>query len=269
MNKTSYVRPMGIIEMFRSVFELYRQHFFQLILVNAIIIIPSLFSNMALFLGLQADSIALQCVLPSIFFIFTFIAIYFGLAATTVAASNAVLGRPVSARGAFQRVFSAQLIWRLFVASLEVGLRIELGMILLIIPGIIASVWYLLFSPILVLEKIIHRPTLLKRSRELTRGHFWRVLFTYGILFYIPNFIVSSIIGYQTVIIGVRMGLSILSSQIVSLFVASFYSLVVAPVGSLLLILLYYDLRARKENYNEELLAQEMGYRPLGEMVTV
>jgi len=260
---------MGTIEIWRSVFELYRQYFLKLILVNAFVMVSSLFSYGTALLGLQAGtesgSIVLVCLLPSISVVLGLIAIYIGLAATIVAASNAVLGRPVSVGGALRRVFSARLIWRLLLASIEVGIRIEIGFVLLIIPGIILSVWYLFFSPVLVLEKITARSVLLKRSRELVRGHFWRLLFVYGILFYIPYLVISFVMG---ILVGLT-GLDVLLAQLVSMVLGSIYGLVAAPVGSLLLTLLYYDLRARKENYNEELLAQEMGYRPLGEMVTV
>ena len=33
------------------------------------------------------------------------------------------------------------------------------------------------------------------------------------------------------------------------------------------MILSYYNIRSRREHYNEELLAEEMGYRPLAEMI--
>jgi len=258
MNAPRYVRPMGTTEIFRSAFELYRQHFLTLIIVNAFVVVPLLLSS------LTSSSIVQLVIFP-----FALIASYFGLAVTTVAASNAVLGRPVSVGGTFRRTFSARLIWRLLDVGLGVAVRIGIGFVLLIIPGIVLSVWYLFFSPVIVLEKITAQSAVLKRSRELVQGHFWRVLFVYGILFYIPYVVISSVIGSLVLFLGLAIGLDVLLVQLVNLVLDGLWGLVAAPIGSLLGTLLYYDLRARKENYNEELLAQDMGYKPLGEMVTV
>jgi hypothetical protein len=73
-------------------------------------------------------------------------------------------------------------------------------------------------------------------------------------------------------IVASALGLTILDGmpyQLVTIAVSSLFALLLAPYLNLVLTLFYYDLRARKENYNEELLAQDMGYKPLGEMVTV
>jgi hypothetical protein len=46
-------------------------------------------------------------------------------------------------------------------------------------------------------------------------------------------------------------------------------SLFLNPITALLYTLLYYDTRARKENYTQELLAESLGYGTLSEMMTV
>ena len=43
-----------------------------------------------------------------------------------------------------------------------------------------------------------------------------------------------------------------------NLSVSSVIGLLIGPISFVILTLLYYDVRARKENYNEDLLAAEL-----------
>jgi hypothetical protein len=286
MSTKRYVRPMGIVETVRSVFELYRRHFLKFILVNAVAVIPLLLNE---FVTLSSPSIgAAQSLWSLIFFVLLLITSYLGLAVTTVAASNAVLARPVSVSGAYSRVLSPKLIGRFLLCGTEVGIRVEIGLIpfiiatvvgipvqigLVLIPfGIILYIRYMYWAPVFVLEKITARPPLLKRSRELARGDFWRLLFVYFILYYIPylvlSFAVRDLVQTISVEIFVNQGPSLVA--MFAYWILTYgYILVFAPIGSLLVTLLYYTQRARKENYNEDLLAQDLEYKPLEEMVTV
>jgi len=65
--------------------------------------------------------------------------------------------------------------------SILIGLIVALGFILLIIPGIIFAVWYSFSTYILVAEdrKGIDA---LKRSKEVVRGFWWKVLWRYIVL---------------------------------------------------------------------------------------
>jgi hypothetical protein len=69
--------------------------------------------------------------------------------------------------------------------SILVGVITLVGALLLIIPGIIFAIWYSLASYALLIEgkKGVHA---LNRSKELVKGHFWKVLgaFVLTTLFY-------------------------------------------------------------------------------------
>ncbi|MBI4363506.1 MAG: hypothetical protein HY545_01510 [Candidatus Doudnabacteria bacterium] len=75
--------------------------------------------------------------------------------------------------------------------SFMVGLIVIAGIILLIIPGIIFSIWYA-FAPIILLDEKLRGWEALKSSRELVKGFFGQVfsrLFAAAIIFgaiYIP-----------------------------------------------------------------------------------
>jgi hypothetical protein len=63
---------------------------------------------------------------------------------------------------------------RLGAAGLLAALGVVLGLILLIVPGLILLTWWILISPVIVLERrgVFEA---FGRSRELVRGHGWNV----------------------------------------------------------------------------------------------
>ena len=69
------------------------------------------------------------------------------------------------------------LVLRLVGAGLLAALGIIGGLILLIVPGLILLTWWVLITPVIVLE---NRPAIeaFGRSRELVRGHGWNVFGT-------------------------------------------------------------------------------------------
>ncbi|HWT01718.1 MAG TPA: protein kinase [Pyrinomonadaceae bacterium] len=72
--------------------------------------------------------------------------------------------RPVQMRLAFARLRQR---WRPFLwTSVRVGIRILLGFILLIVPGIVMMVRYTLYAPVVLLEGL-EKKAALKRAREL------------------------------------------------------------------------------------------------------
>lgn len=87
-----------------------------------------------------------------------------------------------------------KIVWSLFFISLLVGIKVFLWALLLIIPGIIFSVYYSLSSWSLVLEGKKGNEAL-KRSKQLIDGYWWAFLGrnAYLFLFYVLVFLVLSI----------------------------------------------------------------------------
>jgi hypothetical protein len=258
---------MGVAEIHGSAFDLYRRNFFKLGLINLVQVIGTGVFLVAVQVATTFGDLSLQCfsLIAQLLF---YVVINLVAAAALVATSNAVLGRPVSFRGAYSRVLSTQFLGKLTVAATVAGLAVSIGLLLLIIPGLVFSIWFAFVPFVVTLEKRSGRAAL-GRSRELVQGNFWRVLFGYIVLCFVPLYV---ILIAAINIVASALGLTILDGmpyQLVTIAVSSLFALLLAPYLNLVLTLFYYDLRARKENYNEELLAQDMGYKPLGEMVTV
>jgi hypothetical protein len=77
------------------------------------------------------------------------------------------------------------------VSSFQTGIRVGIGLLLLIIPGIVAAVRYAFVVPVTVFEDIHGRPALL-RSKDAIKGSAWRVfgLFFLSIIVFLPLVVV-------------------------------------------------------------------------------
>ncbi len=66
--------------------------------------------------------------------------------------------------------------WKYFGTTILYGLAVFVGLILLVIPGIIAVIVYQ-FAPYLVIDRGLHPIEALRESARITRGSRWELLF--------------------------------------------------------------------------------------------
>ena len=80
--------------------------------------------------------------------------------------------RDLSLGGLFRSVSKvlAPLLW----TAILVGLGVFFGMLLFIVPGLVLLTWWAVAAPVVVCE-VRSAPEAVGRSRELVRGHGWRV----------------------------------------------------------------------------------------------
>lgn len=176
----------------------------------------------------------------------------FTLGAVTVAVSDICLGNKaglVRSYAALFRVFWAYLgVYLLYLLATLVGL------VLLIVPGIAAMVLLLFCLPAAIIER--RGPIeACKRSVDLGKGYYWR---NFGVLL-----LAILVAGVATVIVNLVMVLLsfLLDAGPESFafnFLTGFLSSLAAPLFQVPAILLYYDMRARKEHFDGAALAQEL-----------
>jgi glycerophosphoryl diester phosphodiesterase family protein len=131
------------------------------------------------------------------------------------------------------------------------------GFFLLVIPGIFFAIKFQFAVPTVVLEK--ERGTYaMGRSWRLTDGNFWRVL---GIILLtaIMVAIVAVIITLPTVLSTLNMGTS---GWVIRAVGGSVAAVLTTPFSQLVTVLLYLDLRARKEGLTLDRLHSEAGSTP-------
>lgn len=173
-------------------------------------------------------------------------AILAGILTTIV--GRAVLGRPVGLGEAVAEV--GPRLPALIVLSLLTSLIVAVGFLLCVAPGIWLMVLFSLSTSALVMERLsIGRA--LGRSKDLISGHWWR---TFGIL------LVTLLMAFLVALVFVIPG-EISQNPVYTALGASITMLVVAPFALVVVVLLYLDLRMRKENLHYE-LARASGTLP-------
>ncbi len=251
----NYMREMTIGDILKSSFGIYFKHFGTLFSISFASLLIIIFSVGIVFLLFLAPSIAFPSsdaaqVLAVIGVIIAYFLYLFGLsllpAASTVAISEITLGNKPSFTRAYKRVFGA-LLGKLFATSLLYSLILIVGLILLIIPGIYFMIKYILATTVVVLENIWGRDAL-KRGGELVKGYYGRVFGVYFLFFG------ALIIVYMMIYL-----ISIITAgEAAGMFIYFIFIFIILPVGVIPIVLMYYDLRVRKEGYDTAALAEDL-----------
>jgi hypothetical protein len=253
-------RPRGIGEILSAAFELYKQHWQSFIQIVAIVVIPLTILQYFLQDQLQTtSSVTVDQTTGAVevnngslgrSLLLTLVVSLIGVLVTQLltgaisrAAAGSLVGESLTPGDAFGYAFSR--LGSILLVSILVGLIVAGGLILLIIPGIIFAVKLAVSIPALVVEN--RRGTdAIGRSWNLTTGHFWHVLGTYIVAAIIAA-IVSGILGA----IGG-------SNWFIRAILASIAAIITTPFTALVLILIYIDLRVRKEGLSDETLRREL-----------
>ncbi|MFX1487270.1 MAG: zinc-ribbon domain-containing protein [Promethearchaeota archaeon] len=162
-------------------------------------------------------------------------------------ASDKFLGRKADLSDSFGHA-SARFL-SLLGSAILFGLAVIVGFILLIIPGILFFVWFLLSSQCVILEDQTAASSL-GRSKYYVGGNWWKtfgVVIVAGIIMGV-GMAISNAIAYAFVtglagIIGYTFIVSVISG-IVSAIVTAF----ITPFWIVAATVLYHDLKARKSS---------------------
>lgn len=260
------LRQMGIGELIDAAVRLYRLEWKVLIGIVAFIVIPMTFIQVwitQLSLGPLDTStvptsedmgqfVVVTLVLLAIQFL---IVQPFLVAAIARAAADVYLGEPVTIGGTYRYALS-RLLSILWVTILGLLLTL-LGFVLLIIPGIIALVRLAFATAALVVEG--QRGTkAIGRSWRLTKGHFWRTLGTL-LLAGIITAVVAAILTIPGELVVLALGPN---AWPISALVSALATVLTTPFGMLVVVLLYFDLRIRKEGFDIEVMARDLATAP-------
>lgn len=126
----------------------------------------------------------------------------------------------------------------LILADFAFILAIAAGFLFLIVPGFIFAIWFALIAPVIEIEErgVVAS---FRRSREMVRGHFWRVA---GVIF--PLLVVESLLeGF-----GDGIGHGLLGENYIGNLTGSVVAnLLVSPLYALTVLALYFEIREREE----------------------
>jgi hypothetical protein len=180
-------------------------------------------------------------------------------AACVKAVSDLYLGQPTGF-GASLRFAARRLAGYLGMEVLR-GLGLVLAFLCLIAPGVWLYAAWAVAAPALLIERL-GPARALGRSRRLVKGR-WRG--TAGVVL-VASIMVALVSGaFQ----GLLIGVTFLPGQppvLIAVFVVSVASaisaIIVTPFSACVTTILYYDLRVRKEGYDMQLLADQLGLPP-------
>ncbi len=189
-----------------------------------------------------------------------------GEAALAIAVSERYLGRAMTVSGAYQaalrhwsRVLGTGVLYGLVGALAFVAGCGVIGVFLMI-----ALLVRFLFAPaiITVLE---NRWGLdgMGRSWQLTRGYFWSVLATMSILGLLVAVIAWGVTGPLQLLmmaLGDKDPGQVLTLSLVTQALGATLGIVLGPLSMIGAVLLYYDLRVRKEGFDLMMMAQALGW---------
>jgi hypothetical protein len=181
-------------------------------------------------------------------FLFGFVLLPLCGAAMVQNISASYLGEELSAGGSYSR--AAPRFLPLLGTNILYGLVVLLGYIMCIVPGIIFILWFLLVVPVVMLEGLAGTAAL-RRSRELMRGNTGKglsLMLVVGIL----GFVLSWAIGMVSAFIP-------WPHPSLAVFVQTVLAALWLPIQTAPVILLYYDLRIRKEAFDLQRLAESLG----------
>jgi hypothetical protein len=176
--------------------------------------------------------------------------------AMTVAIGNRYLGKDAGFADSYRAAFAR--FGPLMGTTLVASLLIFLGF-LVVVPGIILVVSYVLIAPVVMMENQSGTAAC-KRSRLLMKGYRWPAL---GL------FLMYSVVVY-VVYLGLTFGLAPvfvpgmnpLAPPLWVQLASAVVDLLIAPYPGILSVLLYYNQRIRKESFDLVLLAEGLTGSP-------
>lgn len=285
MNFTPRLQPQSIGDIFDAAVRLYRTHFTTFFGIVAVALVPmTIFKLLALYLWNTSTLVDL---------VQNFLVTNFATGVLAIVISRLYLGQSVAIGTAYRQ--GARYIWPMLVASFALGL-LAVGIFLPFFLGMFAIAFrssggtalgltlamglltlvliawlftrYVFITQAIVLEQC--RPIdALKRSWQLTRNAFWRILAVVGavsLLTYLLTVIPTLLLNWILTLVGMPNLLN--AAQIASIVVAQIGLMLAMPIQLAIYTLLYYDMRVRHEAYDLELLSSQLAAMPLAEQGT-
>jgi hypothetical protein len=203
--------------------------------------------------NLPGRSGSLSMLIFQVVFMILWASIAFPIAsgATTYAISERYLGNEVGIGEAMRRGLTH--FWSLSIAQITATIRVMFGFLLLIVPGILWMLSYALIVPVILIEGQKAIPSL-RRSRDLVKGYRGKVF----CILLVVNFLQVVLTAGVSVISGIFFSGESAGNGILASALNNLLSIFLTPLGIIAAILLYYDMRIRKEGFDLEMLSRAM-----------
>lgn len=259
------LRPLSFGEILDGTFALYRRNFLDFFLASLVPLVPIVLAWMVLGAllprnaeGVEAASTANLLLTP-----YSLVATVLVWGALTHMADGAYAGERIGWRQGLGAAFRRLL--PLLGAMLLTALLVFVGLLLLMIPGVLAFLMFFAVVPAVMVEKR-GAVEAMGRSRALARGAWGRILGVLAVLMIIVSipslaFGVAGAMGMMAsgpngFADGLGMGFALWQAS------ATLVSALATPLFPVGILLLYYDRRVRAEGLDLELATQQLASEP-------
>jgi len=252
-----HAQAEGIGSLYRRALSLYSEYFPKFLKLSLIAHIPVFFTTLLLIIfellenaqpsGMTVARVLVICgmVIAGLLHIaanFVAAATISGMTAVVVTQLSLAPLRPVELRLAFALL---RRRWRPFLkTSVLMTLRILIGFILFVIPGIVITIRYSLYAPVVLLEGLETKAARLRARALASRS--WRTIIIVSVLQFLIPFIVTALFGKLTVFKTTETGIHIsdrsMSHQIYQQL-TGLVNIFVVPLMSIVPALLYLKMR--------------------------
>jgi serine/threonine protein kinase len=247
----------GIGSLYRRAFSLYSEYFPKFLRMSLIAHIPVIIVTFLIIgLELAEESLTHRGTAIKVLFIIAVVllvllqVVAFFVAASVISSMTAVIVtqltaaplRPVELRTAFAVL---KRRWRPFLKTgLLLTLRLIIGFVLLVIPGLVIYVRYLLFAPVVLIEGLEKKAARLRARQLASRS--WRTVITVSLLQFAIPLAVSILLGRLSVGVNRSNGTpthGITISREIYQQVSGLFNIFVVPFMSIVPALLYLKMR--------------------------
>jgi hypothetical protein len=287
------LRPLGITDILDETIDLYRSNFVLLVGISGVLNVPY-----AVLSGLLEASKAGAGMTGSVLNLLAAVVIgSLVTGALTFAISDRYLGRPTSVGASYRRVLKGSVFAPLLGAMLLKDLIAFAPIVVVAVLGaaaiaaagmqgstvataaagvgvlgmmLLAFAWaayfgvrFLLVEPAVILEQV-GAGGALSRSWKLIAGSWWKGFGLFVIVMGITILIVMTVTAPTTIAIASKTAARQAVSHsllAINTILTALAQTLMAPWLSIAWILLYYDMRIRKEGFDLELLARELDER--------
>lgn len=256
-------RPLSVSDLIDETFRIFRRHFLLFAKIGAVLMIPVGLIEIIQQVAVQqhAGDLAFNLLTSGVVTLVRVIVYMAVLSAIIYAMSEIRLGRVPSVGDAYNEGMEhfPSMIWIAFLVALLTGL---IAITIIGIPiAVYLGVCWVFGLHVAVIESKTGMSAL-SRSKALVKGHWWRVLGIYILISIIVG-IISVIFSMPSIILGAMVALGRDSETVratgaaIGVIFSTAGTIITGPIVYIATVLLYYDLRARKEGLDLEMQANQ------------
>lgn len=244
MTHAPALRPMGLLEIIDQTFRLYRQNFWLFFGIAAIVFIPlGLIQSISLTAAIIGGALSLGASLLV-------------TGALTRAVSNRYMGDPAAVGESYRYVFKRLIPF--MVTLLATYAFLAAGLVLLVVGVIVFAFWAFFVTQVFIIEDKRNFRAIW-RSKFLIGKGVWAEVLVLGIITGILALLIEYVAMSPLLIWQMAGPQRAQPPWVISGLITGIAEALASPIGLVANILLYYDSRIRKEGFDLEVLARELG----------